>query len=212
MTDELDLFCIFRKIGSAGFVVLERDDILLKRENPARDLTLGDINDELVEMLKQLREQDVGFGFISHQTGMTAGSDGWLEYAALTRMLDELLRVRGASPDFWMACHCPSHDGTEFAHRNDPRAKTNIEMLLRATAWYGADKSRTVFVSSSPARILDALDADITSIQYRGWRTDPTVSRPRDISGLSYLADIPDVQSLRTAIERSLGLVLRRTG
>jgi len=55
----------FRSIGSAGLVIFERDGTLLRRNNPPRDFMLGDISNEFVQMLQQLREMNVRFGFIS---------------------------------------------------------------------------------------------------------------------------------------------------
>lgn len=94
--------CTFRKIGSRGLVIFERDGILLRRSIPPRDFTLGDVNAIFVRMLQQLRQKDVRFGFISDARGMTVGTQGTPEFLALTRILDDLLKVREVVPDFWM--------------------------------------------------------------------------------------------------------------
>jgi len=214
MNEEHDLFCIFREIGSAGIVFLERDGILLKRQKSPTDIMLGDINSELVEMLKQLREQNIRFGFVSGRMDMTAGSHGRLGYMAVTRILDELLRIRGALPDFWIERRCPSERGRdEPNYRDATEDRGDARMLLQAIAWYGADRSNAVFVSNSTAAILEAKDTGITSIHYSGWRShrrDPSAPR-QEIPSLSYLQEIADVTSLRAIVERGLGLARPRT-
>ena len=88
---------IFRRIGSTGLVIFERDGTLL-RKTPSGDYMLGDVNEEFVEMLRHLRHLDARFGFISDERGMDAGTYGRSEFATLTELLDALLRVRGAMP------------------------------------------------------------------------------------------------------------------
>jgi histidinol phosphatase-like enzyme len=124
-------------------------------------------------MLRQLRGLNIRFGFISDQRGMDAGSYGRSEFAALTRVLDELLRIHGAIPDFWMAWGASRPpNGTELQHRDEQLLKPSVGMILRAIEWYGVDNSKTVFVSNSPAGIEAAKQAKITGIQYSGGPND----------------------------------------
>jgi histidinol phosphatase-like enzyme len=212
--DAHDVYCIFRRIGSNGLVIFEQDDLLVRRKISLRNLMLGDINNDLVEMLKQLREQNVLFGFVSHQTGVAAGIRGWPEYVGLTRMLDDLLSVRGALPDFWVAwTGSAREDSVEFRNRRGTWRRRGAEMIWRAIDWYGIDKNKTVFVSSSSASTLAANDADITGIQYSGWRSDRTVpARPvAEACGLASPSEIMEVGRLRACLEQILGLAGRRT-
>ncbi|QPB24281.1 hypothetical protein [Rhizobium sp. 007] len=205
-TDAHDVHCIFRKIGSAGIVILERDGILLKHKLLQRDLMLGDINDKLVEMLRQLREQNVLFGFLSRQTGVAGGFDDWSEYVGLTRMLDELLNVRGALPDFWLAWSARRRKA-EPQHRNNTWRRPDAGTILRAIEWYGIDKNRAVVVSSSSAGVLASKDAGITGIQYSGWRNyqaDP--GRATETPRVALPPEITEVRGLRATLERILGL------
>lgn len=213
-TDECDVYCIFRRIGSNGLVIFERDDILVRRNISPINLMLGDINDGLVEMLKQLREQNVLFGFVSDQTGLSGGIHGWPDYLGLTRMLDDLLSVRGALPDFWMGWTGSSRDARiKFRNRRDTWRRGGAEMIWRARAWYGIDKNKTVFISSSSASIVAANDADITGIQYSGWRSNRTVpARPvAEAYRLASPSEIMEVRRLSASIEQILGLARRRT-
>ncbi|TBY96118.1 hypothetical protein E0H38_36925, partial [Rhizobium leguminosarum bv. viciae] len=85
---------IFRRIGSTGLVIFERDGTLLRKTSPSGDYMLGDINEEFVEMLRHLRHLNARFGFISHERGMDAGAYGRSEFATLTELLDALLSIR----------------------------------------------------------------------------------------------------------------------
>ena len=73
----------FRRIGSIGLVIFERDGTLLRRNNPPRDFMLGDISNDFVLMLQHLRGIGVRFGFISDARGMDVGSHSPEEFAAL---------------------------------------------------------------------------------------------------------------------------------
>lgn len=207
-----DVHGIFRKIGSTGLVIFERDGLLLRQKRPSRDVILADINDEFVKMLKQLREFNVRFGFISNQRGMDASSHGRSESAALIRVLDELLSIRGGMPDFWMAWSEPP-PGTESQYRKDRRHKPRTGMILRALERYGVDKDKAIFVGSSVAGILAANDADVMGIHYSGWRSNETPAKgpEKEARRLASSPEITDVQRLRTTIEQILGLDRRRT-
>ena len=184
----------FRSIGSAGLVIFERDGTLLRRNNPPRDFMLGDISNEFVQMLQQLREMNVRFGFISDARGMDAGSHGRSEFAALTQLLDKLLRVRGAMPDFWMAWSgFPQTSGSPRQDPGDRRRRDGAGPIHQAIEWYGVDKKEAMFVSSTAAGLFAANVAGVTSIQY------PSPS------------GITDTQRLRAEIQRILGLGRRRS-
>jgi histidinol phosphatase-like enzyme len=194
MTDTQELFSIFRRVGSTRLVIFERDGLLLRQKNPSNHLALGDIDEHFVEMLGQLRDLNLRFGFISDQRGMDAGSYGRSEFAALTRVLDGLLSIHGAIPDFWMAWGSPPRTGTEAQHRDEP-LRPNVGMILQAIKWYDVDNSKAVFVSKSPAGIQVAKQAKITGIQYSGGRNDR----------------VTEVQRLGDMIEQILRLDHRRT-
>lgn len=207
MNTDAHIHCIFRKIGSTSLVIFERDGLLLRRKRPSRHLLLGDINDEFVEILKQLRELKFRFGFISDQRGMDAGSHGKSEFVALTRALDKLLSIRGALPDFWIASRgLPQRRGTEFQYRNGRGQAPSIDVILRAMNWYGADKNSAIFVSGSPPGILAAKDANFTVIRYAGWKSDRATPGAPGVEAVPHAStsEITDVRSLRATIEQIL--------
>ena len=168
MTKDQELFSLFRRVGSRGLVIFERDGLLLRRREPSSPPTLGDIDEGFVEMLRQLRDLNLCFGFISDQRGMDAGSDGRSDFAALTSVLDQLLTVHGAIPDFWMARGSPTRAGTEIPHRDDQILQPEVGMILRAIKWYDVDNEKAVFVGNSPTGMQAAKQAKITGIQYSG--------------------------------------------
>ncbi|QWW72512.1 HAD hydrolase-like protein [Rhizobium sp. WYJ-E13] len=175
---------------------------------------LGDINDAFVKMLKQLREFNVHFGFISNQRGMDASSHGRSESAALIRVLDELLRIRGGMPDFWMAwSELPLGTGAESQYRNDPRHKPGTGMILHAIERYGVERDNAVFVGTSVTSILAANDAGVMGIHYSGWRSNETPAKGLEMEArrLTSSPEITDVQRLRATIEQILELDRRRT-
>ncbi|CDZ34212.1 Hypothetical protein NGAL_HAMBI1146_07470 [Neorhizobium galegae bv. officinalis] len=209
--DAHDVYCIFREIGSIGLVIFQRNGLLLRRNPRSRELMLGDINTEFVEMLKQVRALNLRFGFISDQSGMAAGTHGKSEAAALIRILDQLLAIGGTMPDFWMAGASPRPNDTRLNARNHPRQKPEVDMILRALDRYGVDTSEAVFVGSSAA-IFAASNAGVTGIHCSGWGSDRTscaqiAIEPRRSSP----HEITEVQQLRAAIEQILG-VRHRTG
>ncbi|MEN0117789.1 MAG: hypothetical protein AAGD15_13740 [Agrobacterium cavarae] len=152
--------CTFRKIGSRGLVIFERDGILMRRSIPPRDFSLGDINSIFVQMLQQLRQEDVRFGFISDTRGMTVGTHGTLEFLALTCILDDLLRVRKVVPDFWITW------GILRQARGTRSGKADAHNIYRAIEWYGVEKKEVVLVCSTAEAQLAAVEAGITSIHY----------------------------------------------
>ncbi len=197
----------FRSIGSAGLVIFERDGTLLRRNNPPRDFMLGDISNEFVQMLQQLREMNVRFGFISDARGMDAGSHGRSEFAALIGLLDELLCVRRAMPDFWMAW-----SGFPQGIRSDRRRRVGAEMILRAIEWYGIQKKETIMVTSTAAGLFAANVADVMSIKYSGLRSDRSMPHQRETEPqFPSPSMIVDPRRLRVEIQRILGLSRRRS-
>ncbi|MGK6316674.1 hypothetical protein [Neorhizobium sp. DT-125] len=195
-------------------VVFERDDVLLRRKNPPRDLMLGDINDDLVAMLRRLRAQNVLFGFISDQRGMAAASRGLAEYAPLTKMLDDLLTIRGAAPDFWIAWDISlSGSKAELQSRSERSHDLADGMILRALEWYDADKNGAVIVSSSLAGTIAAKGAAIAALHYSGWRSSrsPVSAGKTDAGRPASSPEITDIQQLYGALEQILGLVDRRS-
>lgn len=92
-----------RKLGTTGLVIFERERTLLRQSSPTADLMLRNISAEFVELLVRLRQRNIRFGFISDDRGMNAGSYGQTEFEALSRLLDGMLNIRGAMPDFWIA-------------------------------------------------------------------------------------------------------------
>lgn len=198
-TDPYEFHCIFRHIGSTGLVIFERDDVLLRRETPLRDFTLGDVNEDVVEALKQLRDANLRFGFLSDQRGMDAGSHGLYEFAALTRTLDDLLRIRGAVPDFWLGWASPASK-IKLHPRDLTTPKPEVTAISRAMQWYGVLKAEAVFVGYSSAGLKAANRSNIHRIRY---------------SELLH-ANVPstataEAQRLANVIGRVLGFDQRRT-
>ncbi|MEH0295473.1 hypothetical protein V6R98_24990 [Agrobacterium sp. CCNWLW71] len=207
----------FRKIGSTGLVIFERDGTLLRRTSPPSDFMLGDISNEFVQMLKQLRESDVRFGFISDARGMDVGSHGRSEFAALTGRLDELLRIRKAMPDFWTAWGIFAQErGTVVQAEEERRIRNGAGliagMILEAVEWYGVDRHEAIFVYSTAAGLLAANDADISAVRYSGLPADRTIP-PLIEMEQQYLSppDTVDIQRLHAGIQRILGLSRRRS-
>jgi len=212
MTDEHDLVSKFRRIGSTGLVIFERDGILVRQNGPLRELMLGDINEEFVEMLKRLRDRNIRFGFISDQRGMAAGTYGQSEFFALTGVLDGLLSIRGAMPDFWMGWPHSPRVGPQFQDNEAP-PRVDATMITRAMDWYGVDKKSVVFVTSSPQGILASDGVDVTRIRYSGWQSEQpsTALHEMEIGRNLSLPEITEVRLLGATIERIVGQ-RRRTG
>lgn len=207
----------FRKIGSMGLVIFERDGTLLRRTSPPRDFMLGDISNEFVQMLQQLRGSDVRFGFVSDARGMDVGSHGRSEFEALTGRLDELLRIREAMPDFWIAWGIVAQGKGAVVQAGEEQRRRNgagliAGMILQAVELYGVDKQEAIFVNSTAAGLLAANDADILALQYSGLPADRTI--PPLIEGEhQYLSpsETVDIQRLHVEIQRILGLSRRRS-
>lgn len=198
-TDPFDVHCIFRGIGRTGLVIFERDDVLLRRKTPSRDFTLGDVDRDFVKALKQLRDANLRFGFFSDQRGMDAGSHGVSEFVALTRALDDLLRIDGAMPDFWLGWASPASK-IEVHPRDITAPKLEVAAISRAMQWYGVANPEAVFVGRSSEGLEAASRSDIHAIRYPGLlhRKYPSTA-------------ITDAQRLSDVIGRVLGLDQRRT-
>lgn len=209
--DEHDAYRIFRRIGSTGLVIFERDGILLKQHRPSKDFMLGDISNEFVEMLTHLRELDVRFGFISDDRGMDGGTHGKSAFTSLARLLDGLLDIRGAAPDFWIAWRDrPERKGTHRRHRVDRRLAPSADMIRHAIEWYRVDKHRTVFVYATAAGLVAANDADIINMRYVGVRSERIPLPQMTIEIHPPQLEISEIERLRGQIERILGLDRRR--
>ena len=170
------------------------------------DLMLGDINENFVELLTQLRKLNVHFGFISDQRGMDAHSRGAVEFAALTELLDELLIIREAVPDFWIGSGAPQRSNIEFRYRYEHRLNPRAAMISRAKEWYGIDKNRVVSVGSS-ATVFAASEAGVAGIHYSGWGSKRNSSVGTGIgSEEPSPPEIASVQRLRAKIQQILEL------
>ncbi|QDG94548.1 hypothetical protein NIBR502774_18620 (plasmid) [Rhizobium sp. NIBRBAC000502774] len=191
----------FRKIGSRGLIIFERDGTLLRRNIPSRDLTLGDVNNVFVQMLQQLRQNDFRFGFISDTRGMKARTQGTPEFLALTNILDDLLRVRQAMPDFWMTWDKFPHAGEDHSGTAGARS------LLRAIEWYSVEKKEGMLVGSTAEGLLAAGNANITCIHYSHIGGDQLDHFPLQTKS----PEITAIKWLNTEIERMLRSSLLRS-
>lgn len=198
---------IFRDIGFHGIVIFTRDGLLLRQKSTSRDLKLGDINQEFVKLLTQLRGLDVRFGFVSGQRGADAGAPGEDKFAELTTLLDKLLEPEDAKPDFWIGRNQPAERGEAKANIDGGwKEVDDAKTILRVISWYGIDKKDALFVSSSSAEISAANRVDIMGIKYScrqhnrrsGSHTPPSAS------------EITDVQRLGATIQAKLRLKPRR--
>lgn len=201
-------YATFRRIGSRGLVIFERDGTLLRRNSRSKDIMLGDISDDFVEMLKELRGLGICFGFISDDRGMDACSHGPKESAALTRLFYDLLEIRDAMPDFWLASSDFTHGSEgEFQDRDNLRQHSAaVCMILQAIEWYGVDKQNAVFVGATTLGLLAASDAGVAGVQYFGLRSDRTTPLRTDIELQSPSpSETMEIERLRGQIERILG-------
>ncbi|MGZ2452670.1 MULTISPECIES: hypothetical protein [Rhizobium] len=197
---------IFRRIGSTGLVIFERDGTLLRKTSPSGDYMLGDINEEFVEMLRHLRHLNARFGFISDERGMDAGAYGRSEFAILTELLDALLSIRGAMPDFWVAwSDVPHASGTDLQRPPGRQQEPGAGAIFRVMERYGIGKKETVFIGSSTAGSLAASDAGVSVIEYFNDRSETAQNaagnRARNLSS----PEAADFQRLRAKIQATLG-------
>ncbi|TAZ45279.1 hypothetical protein ELH75_36025 [Rhizobium leguminosarum] len=163
-TDLLDLHCIQRRVGSNGLVIFERDDILLRRKTQFEDQTLGDIDAEFLAMLQNLRALDVRFGFIAHHATVPFDPHALMDRLTLTRLLDDLLKVSGALPDFWIDAIFSS----SLSQRPRwPRA-SELDVISKLTESYKADPTTTVMVRKGELSRFTSNTPGGTEIFYPG--------------------------------------------
>lgn len=162
-----------RQLLTCGHRVAFFGHTLLRQSSPHAELMLSNISAEFVELLKQLRSRDIRFGFVSDNRGMDAGSYGQAEFEALTHLLDKLLGIRGAMPDFWMASRRIGQT-SEIKIRSPGglRQSYYADMILRATKWYGAEKTEPLFVGRFDEGLLSENDASIIGVRYIALRRD----------------------------------------
>ncbi|QYA04131.1 MULTISPECIES: hypothetical protein [Rhizobium] len=164
-------------------------------------MTLKDINHEFVEVLKQIRELNVHFGFISRRSE----GAGTSEISTVMAVLFELLSIRGARPDFWITDTDSSQpNGTELQGSNKSRPNTATRMIFRAIECYGADKGSVVIVSSLVKSIRAAKEAGILGILCSSGRGDENILN--EIKSQPDRIEITDMDSLSSAIGRILGI------
>lgn len=209
-----DVNCIFRRRDGKAIVLFERDDILLRRKALSADLMLSDINHRFAEVLTRLRGRNVLFGFISDQRGLACNSYGRSQCAALTGVLDDLLGVQGAAPDFWVTWRGTPQPDSNIAERNNALDLPYAGLIRRVMAWYGADKNKAVYVGSSSATTRAANEADIAGFRYSIWPSDPISSRPRGTEALppTTRPATTEMELLLSSIEQMLRGGRRRIG
>lgn len=167
MTGAREEISEFRNIGSKGLIIFERDGTLLKKGPWSRSLYLGDIDTQLIAVLKVLRTLDIRFGFISDQKGMDVEAYGKAESSALIGMLDGILKVYASWPDFWVTS--PTRQPGEYHRPVEQAAQMNLdETFAQLALRYAVDKSDIVFVSGSAASMRVAQSLDVCSFQYIG--------------------------------------------
>ncbi|TAU34927.1 hypothetical protein ELI43_37515 [Rhizobium leguminosarum] len=198
---------IFRRIGSTGLVIFERDGTLLRKTSPSGDYMLGDINEEFVEMLRHLRHLNARFGFISDERGMDAGAYGRSEFATLTELLDALLSIRCAKPDFWVTwSDVPHASGTSLQRQADRQQEAGAGAIFQVMERYGIGRKETVFIGSSTAGSLAANDAGVSVIDYFNNRSEGTAqSGARKHAPNLSSPEATEVQRLRAKIQATLG-------
>ncbi|WP_105375035.1 hypothetical protein [Neorhizobium huautlense] len=162
-TDVLDVHGIRRQEGSVGLVIFERDDILLRHRPQLADHTLGDIDTEFLAMLQDMRELSVRFGFIWRHTTFPYNRGTGIGSARLTQLLDDLLKVSGASPDFWM-------ETTHFLGPGQPPGwpgASELDVILKLAEWYEVDPTMTVLVRKGEFYHYSAATPAFTEILYQ---------------------------------------------
>ncbi len=160
--DALNVHGICRQEGSVGLVIFERDDILLRQRPQFADHTLGDIDTEFLAMLRDMRELSVRFGFIWQETTFPSRFGAGIDSARFTQLLDDLLKVSGASPDFWI----------ETIHSKGPGqpprwpGASELDVILKLAEWYEVDPTMTVLVRKGDFYHYSAATPAFTEILY----------------------------------------------
>ncbi len=163
-TDAFVVHGIRRQEGSVGLVIFERDDILLRRAKQFADHTLGDIDTEFLAMLRDIRELGIRFGFIWRHTTFPADRGVRFDSAKLTQLLDDLLRVSGASPDFWVETIHSERPG----QRPQWPGTSELDVILKLTEWYDVDPTMTVLVRKEEFYHYSSATPAFTEILYPG--------------------------------------------
>ncbi len=163
-TDVLYVHGIRRQEGSVGLVIFERDDILLHGRPQFGDYTLGDIDTEFVTMLQDMRELRVRFGFVWRHTTFPATRGARIESARLTQLLDDLLKVSAASPDFWIETIHSRGPGQPPSWPGAPE----LDVVLKLAEWYDVDPTMTVLVRKGEFSHYSSATAAFTEILYPG--------------------------------------------
>ncbi|EJB02346.1 hypothetical protein Rleg9DRAFT_7383 [Rhizobium leguminosarum bv. trifolii WSM597] len=191
-SDVFDVHCIRRQVGSNGLVIFERDDILLRQKPQFEDQTLGDIDANFVAMLQDMRDLDVRFGFISRHPAPPFDTRVRIDSATLTRLLDDLLKVSGALPDFWIDTAYSS----DLRQHQRSHSRSELDLITKLTEWYEADLNRTVLVRKAEAPLTSPHTPGLTEIFYPGLSS----RAPSNISRLAL------VGWLKTMIKHALDL------
>jgi hypothetical protein len=153
-------------------------------------------------MLKQLRQKDIRFGFISDTRGMTVGTQGRPEFLALTWILDDLLKVWEVVPDFWITW------GTLRQARDDRSGIADAHTVSRAIEWYGIEKKEAMLVCSTAEGRLAGVEAGISYIHYSPMGGSHRNYITSDQSSTSLSPGNRGARWLNTEVERMLRLSL----
>ena len=155
-------------------------------------------------------------GFVSAlfrtQGAWTAEPTAALKFVALTRILDDLLKTRGAVPDFWMRWGTFLQEPALLQVRDGRRRRVTANTVLRAIEWYGVEKKETILVSSTAAGLLAASEAGITGIHYFGVQGDQPVPSPLETNPqFPYPSETMEARWLNDEIQRILSSNRRRS-
>lgn len=196
MTYRTDNVSRFRAFGSRGLVVFERDGILLRTKRLSKDLVLNDLNHALIGLLSRFRSHGIRFGFLSNDRGMAADSDGQVASLALMDLIDAILRVNNAEPDFWIAMPFSKRTRNPNARKAQDDARSSI-MLLRAIEWYGIEKSQVILVGNSRACSMVAGADGMTALEYSASTSQADESRS---------ADLLEIERIENVVKTALGI------
>ena len=194
MSDKSEQVCRFKKIGSTGLIVFERDGALLKTRRRSKDFSLNDINRPLIRLLMHLRKRGVRFGFLSGNRGMDAAYSGRPAAQTLIDLMNVILQMDRAEPDFWITMPLAKQGRDVKAQQVSTPAKFSL-MLRQAMEWYGVPGRKVVFVGSASACAMAANTAGVSTVNY---------SAPPLSSGENQSAYLPEIEQIETAIESIL--------
>lgn len=194
MTDKSQQVCRFKKIGSTGLIVFERDGTLLKTRRRSKDLSLNDINRPLIRLLRHLRRRGIRFGFLSGNRGMDAAYSGRPAAQTLIDLMNVILQTDRAEPDFWIAMPLAKLGRDVKAQQVSKPANFSF-MLRQAMEWYGVPRRKVVFVGSASACAMASNTAGVSTVNY---------SAPPLSSGEDQSAYLPEIQQIEAAVESIL--------